>query len=112
MARRNATGLLFPSSRRNKALANSAVTRLMKGLKLDGTPHGMRSAFRDWCGETAKPREIAEAALAHVVRGVEGAYFRSDLFDRRRTLMDQWAAFVTGETGEVVSLYKRQAGNA
>ena len=53
----------------------------------------------------AKPREVAEAALAHVVGGVEGAYFRSDLFERRRQLMAAWAAYLTGGRAKVVRLH-------
>ena len=54
-------------------------------------PHGFRSSFRDWCGETRpEGREVAERALAHVVRGVEGAYARSDLLEKRRPLMEAW----------------------
>ena len=68
------------------------------GLAERTTVHGFRSSFRDWCGETGEPREIAEAALAHTVGGVEGAYFRSDLFQRRQRLMDQWASYVTANT--------------
>ena len=56
----------------------------------------MRSSFRDWAAETGQPREIAEAALAHTVGGVEGAYFRSDLFAKRRRLMDDWAGYLAG----------------
>ena len=67
--------------------------------------HGFRSSFRDWCAETGKPRELAEAALAHTVGGVEGAYFRSDPFERRRLLMDQWAAYLTGTDAEAVRLH-------
>ena len=57
--------------------------------------HGFRSSFRDWAAEeTDHPREVVEAALAHVVRNqVEAAYARSDLFERRR-LMDEWAAYL------------------
>ena len=66
------------------------------------TVHGFRSSFRDWCAETNEPRELAEAALAHVVGGVEGAYFRSDLLARRRRLMGQWAAFVTASDAKKV----------
>ena len=64
------------------------------------TPNGRRSSFRDWAAEaTDHPREVVEAALAHVVRNkVEGAYRRSDLFERRRRLMDDWAAYLAGET--------------
>ena len=61
-----------------------------------------RSSFRDWAAEeTDHPREVIEAALAHVVRNwVEAAYARSDLFERRRTLMDQWARYVAQAMGE------------
>ena len=60
------------------------------------TPHGMRSAFRDWCSEqTDAPHAVMEAALAHVVRNkAEAAYARSDLFERRRVLMQQWTAYL------------------
>lgn len=59
------------------------------------TTHRFRSTFRDWCSEAADaPREVAEAALAHVPGQVERAYRRSTLFDRRRALMDQWADYV------------------
>lgn len=61
------------------------------------TTHGFRSSFRDWCGEAAEvPRELAEAALAHVLGQVERAYRRSTLLDRRRDLMVRWAEYVTG----------------
>ena len=60
---------------------------------------GFRSTFRDWAAEeTNHPREVVEAALAHTVQNkVEAAYARSDLFERRRRLMDEWAAYVDGE---------------
>ena len=59
-------------------------------------PHGFRSSFRDWAAEkTDHPREVIEAALAHVVGNrTEAAYARSDLFERRRLLMDEWAAYL------------------
>ena len=65
-------------------------------------PHGFRSTFRDWAAEeTDHPREVIEAALAHVVRNrVEAAYARSDLFDRRRGLMDDWARYLDQGMGE------------
>ena len=69
------------------------------------TVHGFRSSFRDWCDESGKPRGIAEAALAHVVSGTESAYFRSDLFQGRRQLMDSWAAFLTGGRGKGVQFH-------
>ena len=61
-------------------------------------PHGFRSSFRDWAGEqTDHPREVIEAALAHVVPNkVEAAYARSDLFEQRRRLMNDWATYLGG----------------
>ncbi len=59
-------------------------------------PHGFRSSFRDWAAqETDHPREVVEAALAHKVRNqIEAAYRRTDLFERRRQLMDDWATYL------------------
>ena len=101
------SGLLFPSPLKwGRPLSNMTLTKLLRdtGLAEKCVPHGFRSSFRDWCAETGKPREVAEAALAHVVGGVEGAYFRSDLFQRRRVLMDSWAGYLTGESAKVVSI--------
>ena len=58
--------------------------------------HDFRSSFRDWAAErTDHSREVTEAGLAHVVQNkVEAAYARSDLFERRRLLMDEWAAYL------------------
>lgn len=79
-----------------KGISDMTLTAVMRRLGLNYTVHGFRSSFRDWAAErTAFPREVAEAALAHVKGDkVEAAYFRSDLFDKRRTLMEQWSAFV------------------
>ena len=67
----------------------------MRKVGIDAVPHGFRSSFRDWAAEcTEAPREVCELALAHVNGDrVEAAYRRSDLFDRRRTLMQQWADY-------------------
>ena len=90
-------GLLFPSVR---GMAQSAATlsNFMITLGVQGTPHGFRSSFRDWASEkTDAPHAVMEAALAHVVPNIaERAYARSDLFERRRALMAQWAAHVCG----------------
>jgi integrase len=66
----------------------TAVLRRME--RADLTAHGFRSTFRDWCAEqTAYPNEVAEMALAYMVgNAVEAAYRRSDLFEKRRRLMD------------------------
>jgi integrase len=102
------SGLVFPSALKpGRCLSDMTLTKLLRDTGLAGraTVHGMRSSFRDWAAETGQPREIAEAALAHTVGGVEGAYFRSDLFAKRRRLMNQWAAYLTGRRGEVVKLH-------
>lgn len=71
-----------------------------KTLKIASYPkatvHGLRSSFRDWCGDqTNYPREVCEAALAHVIQNqTEAAYRRSDLFDKRRDLMLQWGKYL------------------
>ena len=75
------------------------VPRLVVGvLDIGAVPHGFRSSFRDWAAEeTNHPREVVEAALAHVIQNkVEAAYARSDLFERRRLLMADWAAYLDG----------------
>ena len=102
------SGLVFPSPLRSgRPLSNMTLTKILRnhGLAARATVHGFRSTFRDWCAEMGRPREIAEAALAHTVGGVEGAYVRSDLLARRRVLMDQWAAFLTAAQDKVVRLY-------
>lgn len=68
----------------------------------DLTAHGFWSSFRDWAAEqTNFPRAVCEAALAHTVRDkTEAAYNRTDLFDRRRELMDAWSAFATAEPAD------------
>ena len=67
-----------------------------------------RSTFRDWCSEGAHAeREVAEAALSHATGNeVERAYARSDLFKRRRTLMDTWGLYATGKAGDVVQMVR------
>lgn len=89
---------VFPGARKGKPLSNMAMANLLKKrMKHDGlTVHGFRSSFRDWAGEcTSFPREVAEAALAHVVGDeTERAYRRGDALEKRRKLMDAWARFV------------------
>ena len=91
--------LLFPAPRGGKLsdMSLSAVLKRM-GIK-DITVHGFRSTFRDWAGETTShPREVIEHALAHQLKDKsEAAYARSDLLEKRRKLMEDWASFVTGE---------------
>ena len=85
-----------------KPFHDGMLRRLLRRLGVAAVPHGFRSTFRDWAGEeTDHPREVIEAALAHVVRNrVEAAYARSDLFERRRALMNDWARYLARGTGE------------
>ena len=75
-----------------------AISKLVRDLQIGAVPHGFRSSFRDWAAECSDaPREVCELALAHVnTNAIEAAYRRTDLFDRRRALMEHWAAFLGG----------------
>ena len=90
----NGTGLVFPG-RRGRPLAETTHSLLLRRFGIRCVPHGMRSSFRDWCAETGVRPEVAEAALAHVVKNkVEAAYARTDLLERRRAVMQDWADYV------------------
>jgi integrase len=96
---------VFPSPRGRKPLSHVSMAKVMHRLQINGaTVHGFRSAFRDWCGEaTAFPREIAEAALAHVIGDkAERAYRRGDALEKRRTLMEAWANYCEPTLGSNV----------
>ena len=90
--------LVFPSIG-GRRLHDMALSGLLKNQRIAAVPHGFRSSFRDWAAEeTDHPREVVEAALAHVVGNrVEAAYARSDLFERRRRLMDDWAEYLAAD---------------
>lgn len=89
---------IFPGPRKGRPFSNMAMLALLKKRmdRPDITVHGFRSSFRDWAGErTSFPREIAEAALAHVVGDeVERAYRRGDALEKRRMLMLGWEQFI------------------
>ena len=88
-------GLIFPG-RSGRPLSDMTFTALLRRLNIPCVPHGFRSSFRDWAAEcTDAPHTVMEAALAHTVpNATEAAYFRSDLFDKRRDLMSQWAEYL------------------
>jgi integrase len=89
---------VFPGRDESRPLSNMALIMLMRRLGYEEVPHGLRSSFRDWAAENRKDRELAEAALAHVLPDrTEAAYRRSDLFEARRGLMKEWAEFVGGK---------------
>ena len=92
--------LVFPSQG-GKPISITRLPRILQSVKVAAVPHGFRSSFRDWAAEeTNHPREVVEAALAHAVGNqTEAAYARSDLFERRRRLMGDWAAYLDGPRG-------------
>ena len=94
-----AGNLLFPSEK-GRMQGHHPMGTMMKALEIAAVPHGFRSSFRDWAAEcTEAPREVCELALAHVNGDrVEAAYRRSDLFERRRVLMQQWADYIATPT--------------
>ena len=107
---RSRAELVFPSpSRPAKTLSDMTLTKILRdtGLADRATVHGFRTAFRTWASErTSVPHAVCEMALAHRVGSdVERSYARSDLFEKRRGLMDQWARYVTGGSAKVVRLH-------
>lgn len=91
--------LVFPGMRGKKPMSDMTMTKLLKEMKQPYTVHGFRSAFRDWVSEeTGHAGDVAEAALAHMVRDkTEAAYRRGNLLEKRRTLMDDWAEHCCGK---------------
>lgn len=93
-------GYVFPGQKSDTGLSSGAFRALLDRMKImDVVPHGFRSSFRDWAAEqTNFAREVAEAALAHVLADkVEAAYRRSTLLEKRRQLMEAWAQFCSSE---------------
>jgi len=86
-------------SRNGKPLSNMAMPMLLRRLNKNITVHGFRSTFRDWVSEeTQHSPEVAEMALAHIIKNkVEAAYRRKDLLDRRRILMQDWLDFCNSQ---------------
>jgi integrase len=106
---------VFPGTRPGKPLSNMTFDMLLRREKLDITAHGFRSSFRDWAGDcTPFPREVAEAALAHIIGSkAEQAYRRADALEKRRELMDAWARFLGGASvANVYDLAQRRAESA
>jgi integrase len=86
-----------------------AMEMVLRRTNHSVTVHGFRSAFRDWCGEVSTfPREVAEAALAHVAGDqTERAYRRGDALEKRRALMEEWARYCEPKRGNVVSIARQ-----
>jgi integrase len=104
---------VFAGAKPKTSLSIAAPLELVKELRAGYVPHGFRSTFRDWAADrTSFPRDVAEAALAHTLKDkAEAAYRRSDLFDKRRKLMSEWAKFVETPTpaGNVTPIKKSRS---
>ena len=89
--------MVFEGQKRHHPLSNMSMLMLLRRMGAqDFTVHGVRSSFRDWAAETGVARDVAEAALAHQVgTEVERAYARSDLLERRRSIMEKWSSLVS-----------------
>ena len=106
---------VFPSERIGRPLSNMAMLALLARMgREDLTSYGFRATFRTWAADrTAFPREVVEAALAHVVGSkVEAAYQRGDLFEKRRRLMDDWTTYCltpsAALSGDIIALGERR----
>lgn len=90
---------------RGGQLSDMALTAVVRRIGVAAVPHGFRSTFRDWVGETTDyPRELAEQALAHTLGNeVEAAYRRGDALERRRVMMGDWAVYCSGKKKPSIS---------
>jgi len=87
---------VFPNSTSGRPITDNTISMVPKRIGHKVTAHGFRSTFKDWCSEhTSYADEVSELALAHVGSdSTRAAYARSELLDKRRRLMDEWALFV------------------
>jgi integrase len=88
------SALVFPSHT-NTPLSDNTLSKLMRDAGFNGTPHGFRSTFKDWCAEGGVRDEVSEAALAHGDPDkVRAAYRRATYFEERREIMQKWSDFL------------------
>jgi len=99
-------GLIFPGMRSGRPMSDMTMSKLVKELGYPVDIHGFRTSFRTWVQEqTNTAHEVAERALAHkTTNKVEAAYARSDLFEKRRELMNAWASYLNNKPAKVVQL--------
>ncbi len=93
--------LIFPGQSGKTPMSDMTLLQLLRGMNVTATAHGFRSSFRDWVADqTDFPREVAEAALAHTLENkVEAAYRRTDFFEKRKALMEEWGQYCHGQIG-------------
>ncbi len=103
---------VFPGQRTNGPMAAVTFEKVLRRMKIENaTTHGFRSSFRDWAGnETGHPRDLIETALAHLIGdSAEQAYRRSDALEKRRGLMETWAAFCSTLQADKIVPLRRKA---
>ena len=98
-------GFLFPSVRKG-VISDATMARLMERRGMEARPHGFRSSLRTWLAETTDaPHEVAEAMLAHMTDNkVVRTYRQTDYLERRRNLLERWAAFCCGRQSTIITL--------
>jgi integrase len=109
MQKKGTEGYVFPGPKPKMPLSPMAMAMLLRRMKSKITVHGFRSSFRDWAAETTGfPHEVCEMALAHTIANEsEAAYRRGDLFQKRRKLMEAWAAYcAVPRTAKIIPLRK------
>lgn len=101
---------VFPGTKKDQPITTAAMLKALRTIRPGFDAHGFRSTFRDWAADqTAYPRDVAEAALAHAIQGVEAVYRRTDLFNKRARLMADWARYCAkpAPTGNVTGIRER-----
>jgi integrase len=103
---RDGSSLIFVGQRHGVPMSDATLASVLRRMQRDQlTVHGFRSTFGDWAADTGKSADAAEAALAHTLGNkTRAAYERSDLFDPRRRLMNEWAEYLAREPATVVVL--------
>jgi integrase len=111
----NGVGIVFPSLR-GKVPSDAILSKFLRDHSVKSTdpnrtatPHGFRSSFRDWASENGFSRDLAERALAHIIKNAsEAAYHRTDLLEQRRTMMAAWSTYVgaASPSTNVIALHK------
>ncbi len=114
LPRLEGTDLIFPGRLEGKPISDMTMTKVMRDMGVDAVPHGFRATFSSWtASSTAYPSEVREMALAHAIGdNTVAAYQRSDLFEKRRNLMNDWAKFSSTPKPRAVVVSIKKAKSA
>ncbi len=85
---------MFPSPVTGRAVSENTYVKLLRDLDIPSSAHGLRATFRSWCSDAGVPRDLVGMVLGDAVCGVEGAYASSDMLERCRPIMQQWANYI------------------